>query len=222
MDDIIRRIYVEKRKDFNSPAKELLGTLKENLGLETVKDLRILNRYDIEGIENDLYQESKTTIFSEPNVDILYEEKFPIANDEIAFGVEYIPGQYDQRADSAIQCIHILKKDSKPIINTAKIFVLKGASKKEINKIKKYIINPVDSREATLEKPESIDTKYEEPFEVMTLEGFIDREKLKTKDIKRNFNLVMSDEDIEFVREYFKNQEKTYNNRDKSTRYLLV
>lgn len=205
---IIRRLYVEKKKEFNSQAKELYKNLKENLRIETLNSIRILNRYDIEGLDDEIYEQSKRTIFSEPNVDIVYEESFPMNQDEIAFGVEYLPGQYDQRADSALQCIQILKEDSNPIINTAKIIVLKGPSNNEVSKIKKYIINPVDSREASLEKPKTIDISHQEPSDVITLDGFIDDEKLKTEDIKNTLNLAMNCEDIDFVREYFKNNEK--------------
>lgn len=208
MKTIIRRIYVEKRKGFNSSAKELFHSLKENLKLETLKEVRILNRYDIEMIEEKLFKESKNIIFSEPNIDILYNEKFPINDDEIAFGVEYIPGQYDQRSDSAVQAIKILDEDSNPIINTAKIIVLKGISNDEIDKVKRYIINSVDSREASFNKPERLEVSYKNPSDVKVLDGFMDKDKYSSDYIKRNLNLAMSNEDIDFVKKYFRIQEK--------------
>ncbi|MBS4534648.1 phosphoribosylformylglycinamidine synthase [Clostridium sp. D2Q-14] len=208
MNTIIKRIYVEKIKGFDSSAKELFNNLRENLRLERLKKVRILNRYDIQGIEEELFEKSKFIIFSQPNVDRIYNETFPIDEDETAFGVEYIPGQYDQRADSAVQAIKILSEDSNPIVNTAKIIVVKGISKDEIDKVKRYIINPVDSREASLNKPKSLEIPYKEPSNVKILNDFINEEKYKSNDIKEILGLAMNNEDIDFIREYFRINER--------------
>jgi phosphoribosylformylglycinamidine synthase len=146
--DKINRIYVEKKEDYSIEAKNLLKNLKENLNIKKLNSTRILNRYDISGITEEEFRRTIRTIFSEPPVDMVYNEEFKIEKNEIVFAIEYLPGQYDQRADSAAQCIQITTKKSKPIVRTAKVYVLKGdLTKQEILKIKKYLINPVDSRE---------------------------------------------------------------------------
>ena len=154
----IRRIFVEKKKNRDIEAQHLYNDIKENLGISNLLGLRILNRYDMEGISDEYYELSKNTIFSEPPVDSIYEENFACADDEVMFGMEYLPGQYDQRADSAMQCVQIITGEDMPEISVAKIFVLKGnLTENEVEQIKNYCVNPVDSRIASLEKPDTLD-----------------------------------------------------------------
>jgi len=169
----IKRIYVEKKKPFDIEAEHVFYDLKENLGVKHLSGLRLLNRYDISGITDDEYAAARTTIFSEPPVDIAYDEEIPIENDETVIAIEYLPGQYDQRADSAAQCIQIITLKKRPIISAARVFILKGTiSKEELAKIKNYLVNPVDSREALLTKPKKLLLDYDIPQEVEILKQF--------------------------------------------------
>jgi len=167
----VRRIYVEKKHGYNTEALNLKVNFAENLQLNNLKNVRILNRYDISNLNNEDFQKAVKTVFSEPNQDCIYEE---IDVDENVFAVEYLPGQYDQRADSAAQCIQIVTGKEKPPVKYAKVIVLEGdLSKEEIEEIKQYYINPVDSREADLAKPDTLDEEYPEAAEVETVENFI-------------------------------------------------
>ena len=205
----IKRIYVEKKKGYDIEAGHLFADVKENLGVEALSGLRILYRYDIEGISEDAYEKAKKTIFSEPPVDIIHEENFELASDEAAFGMEYLPGQYDQRADSAMQCIQIITGDDSTLINCAKIFVLKGGiSGEEVQKIKEYCINPVDSREAAAEKPDTLKMNLTVPEDVAVVTGFITKTADELYALKAELGLAMSDADIVFCQNYFKNTEK--------------
>ena len=205
----IKRIYVEKKKGYDIEAGHLFADIKENLGTAALSGLRILYRYDIEGISEDAYEKAKKTIFSEPPVDIIHEEKFELASDETAFGMEYLPGQYDQRADSAMQCIQIITGDDSTLISCAKIFVLKGSvSGEEVQKIKEYCINPVDSREAAAEKPETLKMNLTVPEDVAIVTGFIGKTEEELYALKAELGLAMSDADIVFCQDYFKNTEK--------------
>ena len=205
----IKRIYVEKKKGYDIEAGHLFDDVKENLGIDALKGLRILYRYDIEGISEDAYEKAKKTIFSEPPVDIIHEEKFELASDETSFGMEYLPGQYDQRADSAMQCIQIITGDDSTLINCAKIFVLKGSlSGEEVRKIKEYCINPVDSREAASAKPETLKMNLTVPDDVAVVKGFITKSEEELYALKAELGLAMSDADIVFCQDYFKNTEK--------------
>ena len=162
----IKRVFVEKKPEFNIESRYLLEDIKTNLGITEIQGVRVLNRYDVEHISEQVYNEALYTIFSEASVDFVYEENFLVEEDEKIFAVEYLPGQYDQRADSCEQCIQILEPSENTIVRTAKIFVIKGVSAENLEKIKKYCINPVDSREATLEKPATLELNYEVPSEV--------------------------------------------------------
>ena len=205
----IKRIYVEKKKGYDIEAGHLYDDIKENLGIEGLKGLRILYRYDIEGISEDAYEKAKKTIFSEPPVDIIHEEKFELAADEKFFGMEYLPGQYDQRADSAMQCIQIITGDDSTLINCAKVFVLKGSlSESDVDKVKNYCINPVDSREAAAEKPETLKMQLTVPEDVAIVDGFITKNNEQLYALKAELGLAMSDADIVFCQDYFKNTEK--------------
>ena len=171
---MVKRIYVQKKDGFNVEAKGLLEDIKENLQMSNLKDLILLNRYDVEGISDEVFESAKNTVFSEPQVDMCFEEDYPFDKDDKVFGVEYLPGQFDQRANSLSECLQILTEGVRPISKSAKIYVLKGSlSDLDVDKIKKYIINPVDSRECNLEKLETIDEKQAIPDDVETVTGFI-------------------------------------------------
>ena len=205
----IRRLYVEKKAGCDVEAQHLLEDLQENLGIAGLKGLRILNRYDVEGICDRDYEDAKNTIFSEPPVDFVYEETVPFDRDEIAFATEYLPGQYDQRADSAMQCIQLISQAEKPAIAVAKVYALKGEiSPEETAQIKAYCINPVDSREAALEKPKSLKLQTERPEDVKVFEGFIDKTEEEIDKLRTELGTAMSREDMLFCQEYFKNVEK--------------
>ena len=205
----IKRIYVEKKTGCDIEAGHLFADIKENLNISGLDGLRILYRYDIEGISDEAYETAKKTIFSEPPVDNIYEENAKLDGDEVSFGMEYLPGQYDQRADSAMQCIQIISGDDNAIVAAAKIYVLKGSlSSEDVNKIKGYCINPVDSREAALEKPDTLKMKLTVPEDVKVVEGFINKSQSELLELKNQLGLAMSDADIVFCQEYFKNTEK--------------
>src|SRR6056297_884647 len=206
MNSLVYRVFVEKKNGFNIESRELLKNIEENLNISDLKDIRILNRYDVSNISKSDFENSIFKVFAEKNQDNIFIENF--ITDGYIFGVEYLPGQFDQRADSASQCIQIITGKEKPIVKYAKIIVIKGnISKKEIEKIKDYYINPVDSREASLLKPLSIEEVYPEPPDVSICDGFI----LKTRNELETFieeeGLAMSIEDILFCQDYFKNTE---------------
>lgn len=205
----IKRIFVEKKKGCDIEASQLFADIKENFEISALEGLRILYRYDVEDISDDAFAVAEKTIFSEPPVDNVYLEKFDMAEDEVAFGMEYLPGQYDQRADSAMQCVQIISGDDNAVINAAKIFVLKGKlTVGDIEKIKNYCINPVDSREASMEKPETLRMKLNIPETVETLTGFIDKNEEELLALRAEMGLAMSDADIIFCQKYFKDTEK--------------
>ena len=205
----IKRIFVEKKKGCDIEASQLFADIKENFEISALEGLRILYRYDVEDISDEAFDVAEKTIFSEPPVDNVYLEKFDMAEDEVAFGMEYLPGQYDQRADSAMQCVQIISGDDNAVINAAKIFVLKGKlTVGDIEKIKNYCINPVDSREASMEKPETLRMKLNIPETVETLTGFIDKNEEELLALRAEMGLAMSDADIIFCQKYFKDTEK--------------
>ncbi len=205
----IKRIFVEKKASFNVEGKQLLEDLKENLGMDKLLDVRILNRYDVDHISEDAYGKALGTIFSEPPVDFVYEESFELAADEVAFAVEYLPGQYDQRADSTEQCIQIINADVRPLVRAAKVTCLKGKlSKDDVSKIKAYCINPVDSREADMAKPETLELDYHIPDSVETIEGFIDLDEPGVEQLWSELGLAMNVKDLLHTQKYFIEEEK--------------
>lgn len=205
----IKRIYVEKKEGCNIEASQLLADIKENLGLTNLTGLRILNRYDVEDIADDVFEAASKTIFSEPPVDYIYNETFEMAEDETAFSMEYLPGQYDQRADSAMQCIQIISGDDKAVVASAKTYVLKGKlSAEDVEKIKHYCINPVDSREASMEKPATLKMDLTIPTTVETIDGFVDIDEKALLDYRKSLGLAMSEADIIFCQKYFRDTEK--------------
>lgn len=209
----VRRILVERKRGLDIEAKALKKELIENLCIDTIKDIRVLNRYDIEGINDKVYEKSVNTIFSEPNLDEVYHETIDIEiGDKInqrVFAIEYLPGQYDQRGDWASQCIQVVNKGVRPIINTAKVYILTGdIDDKNFLRIKNYCINPVESREASLEKPKTLKIESTNPKQVNILTGFLD---LAIDDLNmflNNNNLAMTILDLAHIQNYFKNIEK--------------
>ncbi|URZ06851.1 phosphoribosylformylglycinamidine synthase [Clostridium felsineum] len=209
MNKKVRRIFVNKKAGFDVAAKALLKDLVENLGIKALEDLSILNRYDVSGIDDSEYEEAKKIIFSEKTVDDVYDEAFMLESEDKVFAVEYLPGQYDQRADSACQCIKILTGNEEVLINSAKVIILKGnISDTDFNKIKKYVINPVDSREASLDKAETLEVTYDLPYEVEIIEGFTNMSDTELEKFLKTNGLAMSMEDLKFCQGYFKNEEE--------------
>lgn len=209
MADKIRRVFVEKKEGFDVQAEEMLHDFRESLDLKHLKSLRLLNRYDITNISESAYHEACETILAELPVDLIYQEKIEIGAEEEIFAVEYLPGQYDQRADSAEQCIQILNNDEKPTVRVAQVFILKGnLEKNEVDKIKDYYINPVDSREAALEKPEILEMKHKLPEKVERIEGFIAADDRGLKEILCELGLAMTMADLKHTQKYFRDEEK--------------
>ena len=205
----IRRVYVEKKKDYAVRAKELKEEFADYLSLKTIENVRVLIRYDIENLDEATYKKSLGIVFSEPPVDLLYEEDFPLDSDEREFSVEYLPGQFDQRADSAIQCVKLLNKEAEPVIQSATTYVVKGQlTDKEFEEIKAYLINPVDSREAAKSKPETIVQTFPEPEDVKIFEGFISMPENELNNLYSSLNLAMTFKDFLFIRKYFSEEEK--------------
>ena len=205
----VRRIYVEKKDQFAVAARGLEHEVKSYLGIKDLEKVRILIRYDVENISDEVYERACRSVFSEPPVDQLYEESFPMAEDEKAFAVEFLPGQFDQRADSAVQCVKFLKEDEEPIIRSATVYVVKGAvSGEEFEAVKNHCINPVDSRETGFVKPETLVTEFQEPADVITFDGFIDMDEAPLKELYNSLNLAMTFKDFLHIQNYFKNEEK--------------
>ena len=209
MSSNVKRLLVEKREGFDLEAKALMKDLKDSLHIDCIDDLRLLNRYDIEGLSDEICDSASKTIFSEPNLDVVYKENVEYDKDAKVFAVEYLPGQYDQRADWAAQCVQIINEGQRPNINSAKLYILTGDIDDELfAKIKSYVINPVDSREASLEKPETLELETEIPTEVATIEGFIDFSMEELEKFLKEQGLAMTIDDLKYVQEYFQNQEK--------------
>ncbi|MBQ8395806.1 MAG: phosphoribosylformylglycinamidine synthase, partial [Oscillospiraceae bacterium] len=203
---MVYRVYVEKKSELANEAKALLNDAKTLLGICALENVRVINRYDAENITPELFDYAKKTVFSEPQLDIVTDE---LEANGTVFAVEYLPGQFDQRADSAAQCIQIISQGERPLIRTAKVYVLEGElSENEIAEIKKYVINPVEAREATLEKPETLNVKYDIPTTVKTLEGFIALDRAGLEAFVKEYGLAMDADDIAFCQEYFKSEHR--------------
>lgn len=202
-------IFVEKKKGFNVEAKSLMEDFKSNLRINNLKEVRVINKYILGEIEEDYYKNSLYTIFSEKTVDNLYEGTLPVDEDEVAFAVEFLPGQYDQRADSASECIGLLGAEEPVEVKSAKVIVLKGdLSREDIEKIKEYYINPVDSREVAIDSIE-LSSKLAEPNDVEVLHDFIDKNKTQIEEFHKELGLAMSVDDLLMIRDYFKCEERT-------------
>ena len=204
----VRRVYAEKKPAYAVAAKELQSEIKSYLGIKTVTGVRVLIRYDIENVSEETYKKALGTVFFEPPVDDVYEENFEL-NGAKTFSVEYLPGQFDQRADSAEQCLKLLKEEEEPIIRTATTYVIEGEiADAELEAIKNYCINPVDSRETGMEKPDTLVTEFEEPADVAIFDGFMDMEEKAFKDLYDSLGLAMTFKDFLHIQNYFKNEEK--------------
>lgn len=203
----VKRVYAEKRLGFNTEAMNLLNNLKENLNIGKLTNLRILNRYTVSNIDEEDFKKSIATVFSEPNQDNVYFEDVDLSGQ--VFAIEYLPGQYDQRADFAAQCIQIVTGKEMPLVKYARVFILEGdLSEEDIEKIKNYLINPVDSREAELRKPSTLHEEYPVPKDVETVDNFINKSKEEVEEYRIKTGLAMSSEDLLFCQDYFKNIEK--------------
>ena len=199
---MVYRIFVEKKAGFDNEAVSLTKELKEILQLKNVESVRVINRYDVEDIEKELFDYASSTVFSEPQMDVA--TGFVDFNGAYVFAVEYLPGQYDQRADSASQCIQIISQKNRPIVKTAKVYAVYGnLTDSEKTEIKKFLINPVESREASLELPITLKTKFDIPKEVAVLEGFISLDEKGLQDFIKNYALAMDLGDIKFCQQYF-------------------
>lgn len=206
---MVTRIFVEKKKGYDIEAQHTKADIVSNLGIKGLKELRILNRYDVEGLSDEEFKTASYTIFSEPNVDNVYDEDFTPSSEYKIFATEYLPGQYDQRADSAAQCVQLLTQGERPTVATAKVILVKGdVSDEEMDKIKSYMINPVESRLASLSKPESLDMKSEVPANVARIEGFISWNDEEMKEYFDSMGFAMTLSDLKFVRDYFRDEEK--------------
>ena len=205
----VTRIYVEKKPDFAVQAAKLAEEIKSFLGIGSVTGVRVLNRYDMEHISPETYQAAKGLIFSEPPVDLLYEGDFPRDPEDAVFSVEYLPGQFDQRADSAEQCVKLLNEKENPIIRSATTYVIQGrVTQEELAAIQSLCINPVDSRLADGGVPETLVETYPEPADVKIFEGFCRMEEAPLRELYDSLSLAMTFEDFRFIQHYFAEEEK--------------
>ena len=204
----VRRIYVEKKEPFAVKAKELHEELKNYLGIH-VDNVRVFIRYDVENISEEVFAKACRTVFSEPPVDDLYEEEIQIPAKGRVFSVEFLPGQFDQRADSAVQCVQFLNENEEPVIKTAVTYLIEGdITEEEFARIKSYCINPVDSRETDMKKPDTLITVFEEPADVSVFEGFQDMPEAELKQLYDSLGLAMTFKDFLHIQNYFKQDEK--------------
>mgnify|MGYP000231340429 FL=1 len=205
----VRRVYVEKKPSFAVKAKELKHEISSYLGIQTVTNVRELIRYDVENISDDVFEKACHTVFAEPPVDDLYLEKFEAADGAHVFSVEFLPGQFDQRADSAVQCVQFLDENAQPIIRSATTYVIEGdITEEEFEAIKNHCINPVDSRETGLQKPETLVTEFKDPEDVKIFDGFRDMDEAPLRELYSSLNLAMTFKDFLHIQNYFKNEEK--------------
>ena len=215
----VRRVYVEKKPEFAVQAKALRHEIRHYLGIMAVTGVRELIRYDVENIEEDTFEKACRGVFAEPPVDFLYQEDFPRDGEDTVFSVEFLPGQFDQRADSAEQCVQFIKEDEKPVIKTAVTYVIRGKiTEEELAAIKNHCINPVDSRETGLEKPETLVTEFEEPEDIKTYEGFCRMDETALKALYDSLGLAMTFKDFQHIQHYFTEEEK----RDPSVTEIRV
>ena len=205
----VRRVYSEKKQEYAVRAGELQSEIKEYLNIRTVTSVRVLMRYDVENISDETFTRALGTVFSEPPVDNVYEESFPMADNSYVFSVEFLPGQFDQRADSAEQCVKLLNEKEEPVIHSATTYVFEGKlTDEELDSIKKYCINPVDSREASEEKPQTLEAKFADPADVAIFDGFSAMPEAELKKLYDSLNLAMTFRDFLHIQNYFANDEK--------------
>ncbi|MFA6816361.1 MAG: phosphoribosylformylglycinamidine synthase [Lentisphaeria bacterium] len=204
----VRRVFVEKKPEFAVESSQLLNDLQENLGIRGLTGLRLFKRYDLSGITDQEFIATKDSILSEPNCDVVYEEKLPTVEGTI-IALEYLPGQYDQRADSAAQCVQLLTQKERPLVRTATVYNLIGTlTKKDVKRISDYLMNPVESRLASMEKPESLEMETTVPPDVRIMDGFMDKTPEQLKAMVEDLGLAMSVEDLAFCQKYFRDEEK--------------
>mgnify|MGYP003370919802 CR=1 FL=1 len=215
----VRRVYVEKKPNFAVQAKELKHEISSYLGIESITAVRVLIRYDVENISDEVFERACRTVFAEPPVDDLYLETFETAENARMFSVEYLPGQFDQRADSAVQCVQFLDEKAQPIIRSATTYVLEGnMTDEEFAAVKNHCINPVDSRETGMEKPETLVAVFDEPADVEIFEGFMDMAEDSLRELYDSLNLAMTFRDFLHIQKYFREEEK----RDPSVTEIRV
>ncbi len=206
---LVKRVYVEKKTGFSVKAEELLHELKHYLGMKNVTGVRVLIRYDIENLSDESFEKACNGVFAEPPVDVLYKETFPVKEGSRVFSVEFLPGQFDQRADSAEQCVQFIKEDEKPVIRTAVTYVIEGdITDKEFEEIKNHCINPVDSRQTSEEKPETLVVDFEEPANVKIFDGFKELPENELKELYDSLGLAMTFRDFQHIQNYYKEEEK--------------
>ena len=207
----VRRVYVEKKEGFGVQAADLKHEVRSYLGIKDVAGVRVLIRYDVENISDETFEKACNGIFSEPPVDTLYQEEFPVSPESRVFSVEFLPGQFDQRADSAVQCIQFIKEDEQPVIKTAITYVIEGKdgaiSEEEFEAIKAHCINPVDSRETDEAKPDTLIMKYDEPEDIKVFDGFKDMAEEDLKALYGSLGLAMTFKDFLHIQYYFKTEE---------------
>ena len=204
---MVYRIYVEKKPGFDVEAQGLKNELVSLLGIQSLSGLRLLNRYDVEGIDEALFNQCATTVFSEPPVDNTYAELPEFEG--ISFAVEYLPGQFDQRADSAAECIQLISQGERPLVRSARVYLLEGSlTEEQVAEIKKYVINPVEAREASLETKATLKMEYPVPTAVATLEGFNELDEEGLKKFIDEKGLAMDLGDIKFCQEYFRSEHR--------------
>jgi len=204
---MVYRIYVEKKRELANEANGLLKSITELLQIDSVKNVRVINRYDVDNIEKELFDYAVGTVFSEPQLDITYDD-IDLSVGTV-FAVEFLPGQFDQRADSAAQCIQLISQKDRPRVRTAKVYILEGdITAEQLAAIKKYVINPVEAREATLEKPATLEIKYDIPESVATLDGFIYLDEKGLAEFVKSYGLAMDNDDIKFCQDYFKSENR--------------
>ena len=203
---MVYRIYVEKKPGFDGEAQGLLHELVDLVGIQNLTGLRLLNRYDVEGIDAVLFQQAVPTVFSEPPVDVTYD-KLPDA--KTVFAVEYLPGQFDQRADSASECIQLLSQGERPAVRSARVYLLDGdLTDADLAAIKKYVINPVEAREASLDERSTLKMEFAIPTEVETLTGFTALDDDALEAFRNEKGLAMDHADIVFCQNYFKSEHR--------------
>ncbi|MFD3156634.1 phosphoribosylformylglycinamidine synthase [Haloimpatiens sp. FM7330] len=209
MKNQIFRVYVEKRKGFDVEGVNLHNDIKQNLGINSIETLKVINRYDVSGISKEEFKMAVKNVFSEPQVDNIYEEEFEIKQGEKVFGIQFLEGQYDQRADSAAQCIQLITQKEKPIVRTAKLIIISGnINDNQFEKIKKYCINPVDSCEAVLKKMDTLEMNIKMPEMVSVIDGFIQMSEKELDNFINKLGLAMSLDDIKFCQQYFKSEKR--------------
>ena len=218
MSNVIR-VFVEKRDGFDVEARHMLDDLRDNLGMTAIRSLRLLNRYDVEGLTAEEFEQALVTVFSEPNADDIYDEAFDAGEGWRVFAMEYLPGQYDQRADSAAQCVQLLTQGERPRVATARVICLEGGlTDEQFLRVQQYLVNPVESRVASLDKPDTLDMTAAAPENVRRVEGFTTMSDAEIEDYWKSMGFAMSAADLKFCQSYFRDEE----HRDPSVTELKV